>query len=183
LRVYLGGADFRQLGLTLAILAAARPWETMTPVAEPGAAAPPEGDPPDGGEIPAEHLAAYAARALKRRHARLLAPGDVIESLPTPDLHVIRLDAKRMRYAAEFFAPLFPGRHTRRFLRRLTMLQERLGHLNDGAVAADLLADIKQDRAYAGGVVRGFVAAGTAGARGKIGRSWRRFRRQEAFWS
>ena len=62
------------------------------------------------------------------------------------------------------------------------MLQERLGHLNDGAVAAGLMAELGAARGYAGGVVRGFVAAQAAGARSRIGRSWRKFHRLDPFW-
>jgi CHAD domain-containing protein len=203
LRHYLEGAEFRQLGLTLAIVAASRPWEPALPpsddataadgapsdaatedgVATVGDTAPPAASAPVVVERPARALAAFAVRALRKRHARLLAPGAEIGSLPTADLHAIRLDAKRMRYAAEFFAPLFPGRHTRRFLRRLAALQERLGHLNDGAVAAALLAEIGQNRTYAGGAVLGAVAAGADGTRTKIERSWHKFRRLDGFWA
>jgi CHAD domain-containing protein len=193
LRHYLEGAEFRQLGLTLAIVAASRPWERASPgsnnaavgdgnpsVATAADPAPPEASVPMVVEHPP--LTAFAARALRKRHARLVAPGEDIGSLPTEDLHAIRLNAKRLRYAAEFFAPLFPGRHTGRFLRRLAALQERLGHLNDGAVAAALLTEIGQARAFAGGVVLGTVAASADGARTKIERAWRRFRRLDAFW-
>jgi triphosphatase len=87
---------------------------------------------------------------------------------------------------AEVFAPLFPGKATRRFLRRLSVLQDRLGVLNDGAVADRLLAEIhatKGARAHAGGLVRGFLAARAGDARGRIARAWQRFGRLEPFWT
>jgi triphosphatase len=114
---------------------------------------------------------------------RLMAPGPDIAGLPAADLHAIRLQAKRLRYASEFFAPLFPGRETRRFIRRLAVLQDQLGHLNDTRVAADLLAELGAERGFAAGVVRGWVAAGAAGARSRAGRAWHRLRKLEPFWS
>ena len=64
-----------------------------------------------------------------------------IAGLEPAALHAIRLRAKRLRYAAEIFAPLYPGKVTHRFIRRLSRLQDRLGALNDGAVAATCSAN------------------------------------------
>jgi CHAD domain-containing protein len=197
---YLRSPAFRTLCLRLALLAATQPWrEIATPEATPELAPPRdaarEGPAQDRGEASGEPEAAhgqqtaqldlrrYAAKALNKRLRRVLAPGADIAGLPDADLHVIRLNGKRLRYAAEFFAPLFPGRGTRRFLRRVATLQERLGHLNDGAVATSLLEEIGQARGYAGGIVRGFVAARGQDDRTQIGRSWKRFRKIEPFWT
>ena len=116
----------------------------------------------------------------------MLAPGDDLSSLRVEELHAIRIQGKRLRYAAEFFAPLFPRKETRRFLRRIAALQERLGHLNDGAVAEALMRELGgsgAQRAMAVGIVRGFVAAGLRQARARSERSWRKLRRLEPFWS
>jgi CHAD domain-containing protein len=193
---YLHSAEFRSLGLRLALLAAAQPWREMAAPEAPPEAATSAGtaqenasedanlsDAADGAGMPPPlDLRRYAIKALHKRLRRVLAPGADIVGLPDADLHAIRLNGKRLRYAAEFFAPLFPGRETRRFLRRVTTLQERLGHLNDGAVASGLMAEIGQARGYVGGVVRGFVAAGGQDTRSHIGRSWKRFRKLEPFW-
>ena len=175
---HLHGAAFRRLGITLAVLATARPWEAVLEAT---------GDDMDGqaarqAERLAGPLTGFAARALERRLQPLRAPGADIDALPVAALHGLRLHGKRLRYACEFFAPLFPGRGARRFIRRLAVLQERLGHLNDGAVAAGLMAELPVARGYAGGVVRGFVTARAAGTRARIGRSWRRFHRLDPFW-
>ena len=209
LHAYLQSAAFRRLGLRLALLFVARPacvdgndagslavtrdpaampqgpTVAGTTVAEPEPA--PSGPPEVSGPSPSLaagriDLADYAARTLSKRLKRMLAPGEDITSLPAAELHAIRLNGKRLRYAAEFFAPLFPRRQTRRFLRRISSLQERLGQLNDGAVAANLLAEIGLARVYAGGVVRGLVAADGLDARRRIGRSWKRLRKLDPFW-
>jgi CHAD domain-containing protein len=164
----------------LGTLAAARPWEwAAVAPADPAAEE-------KRAELLSNSLDGYAARVLDKRLEALLEPGADIVDLPPTALHAIRLHGKRMRYAAEFFAPLFPGHGARRFIRRLTVLQERLGHLNDGEVASDLIAQLgltNGARSYAAGVVRGFVAARSGGARAQIDESWRKFRKLEPFWS
>ncbi len=172
LREWLSGAEFRRLGLALAGLAGGRAWM--------GALAPAQV------ETLALGLEAFAGRALARRLRRLAAAGEAIEHLDAAALHAIRLRAKRMRYVAEVFAPIYPGKATRRFMRRLARLQDRLGRLNDSSVADGLLGEIGAGaggRAHAAGLVRGFLAARGGGARGRIARAWARFHRLEPFWS
>ena len=176
LRGVLAGDRFRRLGITLAALAGTRPWQRAG-IADAEAAA-------RQAEALDVSLHEYAARALTRRLRHLLAEGADISGLPDRTLHQIRLRAKQLRYGTEIFAPLYPRRDTKRFVRRLTSLQEWLGRLNDGAVAAALIAELGATggRGFAAGVVRGFVAAGAGDARAEIERSWRKFRQAKPFW-
>jgi len=171
LRRHLDGPEFRRVTLLLASLTATRPWRRAdTPIDD----AVPE---------PAETLGDFAARALHRRCRRILAHGRDLAGQSDAALHETRLQAKRLRYAAEFFAPLFPGRNAQRFGRRLADLQEVLGHLNDGVVAASLMAELgAPGRGLAGGLVQGFVAGRSQAARAGIARGWKRFRRCPPFW-
>jgi CHAD domain-containing protein len=172
LRDWLRSVEFRRLGITLASLAGSQVWTAALG--------------------PAQHetlnlpLDAFVSRALSRRLHRLTAAGKAIEQHHADALHAIRLRAKRMRYAAEVFAPLYPGKPTRRFLRRLTTLQDRLGRMNDSTVAETLLAKLGTTagpRAHAAGLVRGFLAARGNTARSQIARAWTRFHRLEPFWT
>jgi CHAD domain-containing protein len=181
LRAHLDGPAFRLLGLRLACLVAFRPWQREAPA---DAAA--DDATAKQAALRAAPLAGFAAHALARRLERMLAAGDDLSSLPVEALHAIRIQGKRLRYAAELFAPLYPRKETRRFLRRIAALQERLGRLNDGAVAEALMAQLGgggKERAMAIGIVRGFVAAGMRPARAKSERSWRKLRRLEPFWA
>jgi CHAD domain-containing protein len=187
LSAHLASPEFRRLGLQLAMLAAGRPWEELPAAAES------DGDADRQANVLAMPLRDFAAHALTRRHDAVLDTGEDITPLPPKELHQLRIRAKRLRYAAEFFAPLFPSRDTRRFIRRVTVLQERLGHLNDSAVASELMSEIGgnggslrsgtgRERGYAAGVVLGFVAAHTVGGRESVFRTWRKFRRADPFW-
>lgn len=180
LRTTLDSPGFRRLGIMLSVISAAHPWDWVT--TEPVDPAVEE----KRAELLSSNLADYAAKVLGKRLESLLEPGPDIAELPAEALHAIRLHGKRLRYAAEFFAPLFPGHGARRFIRRLTVLQERLGHLNDGEVAANLIGQLgttNGPRSYAAGVVRGFIAAQANGSRTMIDDSWRKFRKLEPFWS
>ena len=50
--------------------------------------------------------------------------------------HRVRVAAKKLRYAAEFFAPLFRHAGAKAYVDALSKLQGTLGHLNDMAAAA-----------------------------------------------
>jgi CHAD domain-containing protein len=163
LRRFLDGAEFRRLGIELACLVA-------SPTGNPGQAGP---DPT---------LETFAGEVLRKRLKRLFAIDKEIVELEPAALHAIRLRAKRLRYAAEIFAPLFPAKPTHRFVRRLSRLQDRLGTLNDGAVAAHLLGEFASRHAFATGLVVGFLGARNRSARAEIDKAWRKFRRAEPFW-
>lgn len=131
-------------------------------------------------------LAAFAGAVLQKRWKRLVAAGKGMEDLDIPALHAVRLRAKRTRYAAEMFAALYDGKAPRRFIQRLSILQQRLGVLNDGSVATALLAELGGAggrHGYAAGVVTGFMAARADGLRPRIAAAFAKFRRQAPYWS
>jgi CHAD domain-containing protein len=161
LGTWLSSVEFRQLTLDLACVAAAEASEP-----EP--------------ETPA--LREYASGVLRGRWKKLAKFGKSLDGLDNPSLHGLRLKAKRLRYAAEFFAPLFVEKSTSRFIRRLAVLQERLGVFNDTTVADALLRELSGSPGFAAGLVLGFTAARGAGVRPKIDAAWARFRRRDPFW-
>ncbi len=173
LRAYLGSAEFRVLGVRLAGLSSVRPWQAA------------EIKPPTPEAVPLEPptLEAFAAHRLSKLRRKLLAAGEEVTHLPAPDLHALRIMAKRLRYAAEFFAPLFPDKSMARYIRRVSALQEALGILNDGAVTATLVAQLGRIPGYAAGVVAGDVAARTGDVRARIGVAWRKLHRMPSAWN
>ena len=167
LRAYLISPAFRNLEVTLGCTAALRPWET----------------PDDSGPL-RQDTALFATTVLTRRHRRVRRAGRHINALPVEALHEMRKDCKRLRYAAEFFQPLFPVKPGRRYVRALAALQEELGALNDGAVAAGLMGHLgRTERSYAAGIVAGFVAANAGNQRAGIVSRWERFRANPEFWT
>lgn len=86
-----------------------------------------------------EDLAAFAARRIERQHKKVLALAAAAQEMDAASLHALRIGVKRLRYAIEFFAPLYRARHTRKALESLVGLQDSLGALNDLARAGPLL--------------------------------------------
>jgi CHAD domain-containing protein len=60
-------------------------------------------------------------------------------------LHRLRIAVKRLRYSLEFLAEVL-GPDTTWLVEQLTVLQDGLGHLNDGAVAAAAVNDFLRDQ-------------------------------------
>jgi CHAD domain-containing protein len=168
LRSFLASVEFRRIGIELACLAGDRDWQAMV------------GDGEQAGL--AASLDEFAARVLRKRRKKLMAVDDGLTELEPVALHAVRLNAKRLRYAAEIFAPLYPGKATHRFIRGLSQLQDRLGTLNDAAVAAGLVANLTGNHAFATGLVLGFIGAHSSGTRERINKAWLKFHGLKPFW-
>ncbi len=129
----------------------------------------------------------FAALVLGKRWRKLRKAGEDIEELEPEALHELRLDAKRLRYAAEVLAPVFPSKATRRFQRRLSALQEELGLSNDASVARLLVRQLERDkdagRAWAIGIVEGWCLARATADRRAILEIWDKLEEKESFWS
>ncbi|AJR24880.1 MULTISPECIES: CYTH and CHAD domain-containing protein [Sphingobium] len=91
-----------------------------------------------------EPAADFAARRLRRLRRRIAKEGRGLAGLSDEARHEVRKDAKKLRYASEFFAGLFEGRKARRrrgkFIAALEQVQSELGALNDLVAAPGLLA-------------------------------------------
>ncbi|MFZ4406232.1 MAG: CHAD domain-containing protein [Paracraurococcus sp.] len=162
LRTELDGPGFRRLVLAGLALLVRRPWRLA---AEEGAE--------DRLARLEESLPEFAASLLDKRWHKLCSEGEDIEEHSAEALHEVRLEAKRLRYAAELFAPIWPGKATRRFQRRLSALQEELGIANDTAVARSLVASLGGSvPAWAIGAVEGFATARVRDARKQALGAW-----------
>ncbi len=80
------------------------------------------------------------AARLNRWHRQVLADAARHDELDDESRHRLRKRAKRLRYAAEFAAPLFERRAVRRYLKQLRALQERLGAISDVVTAMHAFA-------------------------------------------
>ncbi|NNM73497.1 CYTH and CHAD domain-containing protein [Enterovirga aerilata] len=95
-----------------------------------------------------------AAAILDKRRRRVRRRGRDLAELDPEMRHEVRIEAKKLRYAAEFFSGLVEHKAGRkglkRFLSALEELQEALGDLNDLETARTLHADAEA-RAEEGG--------------------------------
>lgn len=88
----------------------------------------------------------FAADLLDRRRKRLKRRGAHLARLDDHDRHEVRIEAKKLRYAAEFFQSLWTGKKAMRrqqaFLSSIESLQEQLGLLNDRASGSATLQQL-----------------------------------------
>lgn len=127
----------------------------------------------------------FARKVLKRSHRKLLAAGGAnLTQLPAEHLHQVRILGKQMRYAAEFFAALYPRGHAKPYLSLLGELQEHLGGINDLSVAGPRLARMnhRNDWAWAAGLIGGWHEARRAELLRQAQTSWKRLRKTAPFW-
>jgi CHAD domain-containing protein len=86
---------------------------------------------------------------LRRAHRQLRKRARRIdEHAPATELHQVRIRAKRLRYAAEFFEVAY-GKPAARLAGLLVTLQDRLGDLQDGVVSGERIHQAVQTEAAA----------------------------------
>ncbi|WP_260600242.1 CHAD domain-containing protein [Sphingomonas endolithica] len=94
----------------------------------------------------AQPIEQFAADALEKHRRRLKRLGRKLDKVGDEERHEARIEAKKLRYATEFFASLFQGkkatRRHRGFHDALEKLQAHLGDLNDLATATAVLAEL-----------------------------------------
>ena len=96
-----------------------------------------------------------------------------------PDLHRIRIRAKRVRYAAEAVAPMV-GKRAARFAVAAAALQDTLGNLQDAAVAHAWLTQVAQLHpavAFTAGQLAGFELIRAESARTSWKAQWQELNR------
>ncbi|GAB4528478.1 MAG: CYTH and CHAD domain-containing protein [Amphiplicatus sp.] len=131
-------------------------------------------------------VADFAANALEARleAARAVAPD--VEKASPEDRHRLRIELKKLRYAAQTFRSLYPRKARKPYLAALSKLQDAFGALNDAAVAQRLAGEAAigqgKDAARAAGFVTGYRAREAEVKAGEAGARWRAFLELEPFW-
>ena len=173
-RALLASPRFSRFQLTLGHWIARRGWRN-----EVGA---------EGLALLSEQAALPAAAMLTRLHRKALKQGRQFRRLSADGRHELRITLKKLRYATEFFLPVFAAPdHAHRFVRRLSRLQEALGLDHDAAETQPLLDELgRRNRApglhQAIGVVIGWQAREEVLNVETLAVQWRRFRTMQPFW-
>jgi inorganic triphosphatase YgiF len=185
----------RRYQLLLLALGRAFAGEDLAPFREPPPAAAPDGvgttEAVDGPQatVPPHPLdqkvGFFAASILARRDRKLRKLGRGVPEKTPEARHEVRIAAKRVRYAAEFFAPLYGKRKVGRYVDALEGIQDILGALNDAAVTDRLLAEAgagKPLEPEVTGIVRGWFGAVAMHELGHFDAAWAGFEDAKAFW-
>ncbi len=128
----------------------------------------------------AEPAKAFGAQALQRLHRKLRKRGKHLARLAAHDRHGVRIELKKLRYAAEFFGALLEHQQRlRQFHQAASGLQEELGKLNDMAAAQTLALRLYGDSPEASralGIVLGWTAHAALGEPRAIASAWKEFK-------
>ncbi len=139
-----------------------------------------------------------AAEQLSRRRKKIRRRGAEIGELSPEQLHQLRIQIKKTRYATEFFASVYRGKKAAKRLEKfrsaLKQLQNCLGGFNDimtrKALCAAILArpgrslteEQNRHRAFAAGLIMGDQQAQIAQLLDRAGKAHSRFDEAKSFW-
>jgi CHAD domain-containing protein len=144
-----------------------------------------------GYEVPARTV---AEQILTHRYKQASRRARRLETLSSSERHALRIELKKLRYAAEFFVPFFDVAQAKKFLDRLGRMQDVLGAVNDVAVAKSILEmlvswDEEDDRisgrelSFAAGLIYGWHLERAAHKWREAVLRWKKFAHTRAFWS
>lgn len=127
----------------------------------------------------------FGAECLERLHRKVRKGGKHLAQLPAHERHMVRIELKKLRYAAEFFGNLFEARgRVRQFNRAAAALQEELGKLNDMATAEHLASRLEggtPEALRALGIVLGWTAHAALGEPRSLTAAWKEFQDAKLF--
>jgi triphosphatase len=140
----------------------------------------------------------YAAEQLSRRRKRIRRRGRRIGELTPEQLHGLRIQVKKARYAADFFSSVYTGKKSAKQCKKikssLMQLQNCLGRLNDIVTHKALFSDIianrakglteeqGRHRAFAAGLIIGDQQAQVQKLLDRARKAYSRFDDAKPFW-
>jgi CHAD domain-containing protein len=82
-----------------------------------------------------------AGQIILRRFKRVMRDGKALDAAtPDPEIHRLRIQCKKLRYAIEFFGSLYPAEKIQQVVRQLKKLQDILGTFNDLSVQQQMVS-------------------------------------------
>ena len=133
---------------------------------------------------PASKLAASPLSALLRK---ALEKGKNFDKLGLRKRHRLRVALKKLRYAAEFFQPLFRKRKARTYTKRLAALQKLLGKDSDAITTNLLLRELAENAPspsldHAADRLRRWQEHERRATAAKARKTWAKFKKTPPFW-
>jgi CHAD domain-containing protein len=134
-----------------------------------------------------------AARMLDEYLIKARKRGRHIKGLEQRDCHRLRISLKKLRYAAEFYGPLYKKKKVRKYIKKIKQLQDLLGALNDAGQVRAILAQltaadapnarVQADLFFASGLVNGWHRARATRLGKNALKDWDKFKHVEPFWA
>ena len=126
-RVMLDSDRFRRFKEEFAVWFESKQWEQAEPSKKEAKAL-------------SKSLLAFSRNLMDRQERKVLGVGTNVDRHSAVEMHRLRIECKKLRYAAEFFRPLFTGMDD--FISHMKGLQDLLGLMNDVAITQKLLDDL-----------------------------------------
>lgn len=133
----------------------------------------------------ATRIGKFSGRSLDELYGQVRKRGKRVKGTYDGHTHKLRIALKKLRYAAEFFAPLYPKKQTRKYVKTLKILLDELGAANDAHGVANVLALLgeRAELGFAKGVIIGWYAGRDKRLTRRAMKSWRAFKRLRPFWA
>lgn len=134
--------------------------------------------------VPALDARAWSDALLNKRWKRLRAKAADLAKLSPHDRHRTRIAAKKLRYAADTLAGLYPDAKGR-FSERLARLQDCLGAMQDAVMANHRLGELAlptPELAYSAGRLAGALSLNTLRDEDGCAARWLELAKVEPFW-
>lgn len=138
-------------------------------------------------------ISEVADAILGRALRRLMRTAKGLGKMTIEQRHDSRIELKKFRYATDFLQSLYPEDRVRPFMKTLSVMQDQFGHLNDVAVAKELLTELssekglsisaRRSRLYGAGQVVAWHARGVHDAEAEFLSDWKALRNTTPFWS
>ena len=133
---------------------------------------------------------ALACETLDKRLKQACKLAKHLSALNVQERHSLRIALKKLRYSAEFFAPLFSAKDVAVFLDRLSKLQDLFGTLNDSATVEQILRRILEhagersspELLEAAAFVDGWHQSRVDPTWQKAKKRWKGFGKTDPFW-
>ncbi len=133
----------------------------------------------------------FAARELEKRRDKIVKRGKELRELDPHARHKLRIEAKKLRYAADAFARLFGhAKRAKAFVEALKAVQDTLGELNDIVVGERLAHEAaaspgraETDSAFVAGRITGAQKARIGPLTDRTEDALKAFRDAKPFWN
>lgn len=128
---------------------------------------------PAGGKS-VQRLRRFARRRLRNRARAVSELARDHGKMNAERRHELRIAFKKLRYALDFFAPLFPGKRLAAYQASLSAIQDLLGTLNDQVTAARLIKEL-HPKGEPRPLTKGWIAGRTQLLLSALGAELKRF--------
>jgi len=135
--------------------------------------------------IDGRRIGKAADAALAEQWSRAKKRGRKVKKVYDTNTHLLRIALKKLRYAAEFFAPLYPGKKVAPYIKELKKLLDRFGEANDVHGVGNTIARLgtAPELRFAAGVITGWHQSREKDLTKRAMDGWKSFRKRKPFWT